>query len=298
MKIVALSNGDLGVRYRAHYWALSQINLEVVHLAVGGPAAFSEKLLRQAKIFRKKGPLVYTRWRFARHAAAPSRAEVANEVEHEIAEHPFYQFTPPASAHFSGFSRALIDHIQNEQPDYIVQMGAGLIPEQFILASPPILNLHPGILPGIRGMDPTFWALYYGREDWLGSTLHLIDKGIDTGKPLLRRRLSFQEGASLASLIRDQILMEMDLLRLFFENPRDCSRHDHGGSNLSIYRSTWSREEFEQLKAARWRGPVDRKYLRSSGEPNVATQFECAGTITNPVKPFESGRAPNRSQLG
>ena len=45
----------------------------------------------------------------------------------------------------------------------------------------PVVNFHAGITPLYRGVHGGYWALAEGRPDLVGSTLHLIDPGIDTG---------------------------------------------------------------------------------------------------------------------
>ena len=74
------------------------------------------------------------------------------------------------------------------------------------------LNAHPGILPDYRGMDPTFWAILEERFDHVGSTLHLVNQGIDTGAILERRFYRWQGSETMANL--DQCLNEdcFDLL--------------------------------------------------------------------------------------
>jgi folate-dependent phosphoribosylglycinamide formyltransferase PurN len=46
----------------------------------------------------------------------------------------------------------------------------------------PVVNFHAGITPLYRGVHGGYWALAEGRRDLVGSTLHLIDQGIDTGE--------------------------------------------------------------------------------------------------------------------
>jgi hypothetical protein len=71
------------------------------------------------------------------------------------------------------------------EPDVIIQAGAGILrPCLFKIARLGALNLHHGIAPLIRGMDSIYWALWEQRPDWLGSTVHWIDEGIDTGEVL------------------------------------------------------------------------------------------------------------------
>jgi methionyl-tRNA formyltransferase len=45
----------------------------------------------------------------------------------------------------------------------------------------PVVNFHAGITPLYRGVHGGYWALVEGRKDLVGSTIHLIDPGIDTG---------------------------------------------------------------------------------------------------------------------
>jgi methionyl-tRNA formyltransferase len=70
-------------------------------------------------------------------------------------------------------------------PDIIIQAGAGILRRQvFTLPRIATLNLHHGIAPLLRGMFSIYWALWEKRPEWLGSTVHCIDSGIDTGQVL------------------------------------------------------------------------------------------------------------------
>ena len=46
------------------------------------------------------------------------------------------------------------------------------------------INIHAGISPYFRGMACNFWACQYRRPDLVGSTIHLLSKGLDSG-PIL-----------------------------------------------------------------------------------------------------------------
>lgn len=46
------------------------------------------------------------------------------------------------------------------------------------------INIHMGISPYYRGSDCNFWALYDGNSHLVGSTIHLISKGLDSGSML------------------------------------------------------------------------------------------------------------------
>jgi len=45
----------------------------------------------------------------------------------------------------------------------------------------PVLNMHAGITPRYRGVHGGYWALAEGHPEWVGTTVHLVDPGIDTG---------------------------------------------------------------------------------------------------------------------
>ena len=74
-------------------------------------------------------------------------------------------------------------------PDYVISGGAGII-RQDLLDLPRIgfLNIHPGLLPEYRGVDPVLWTLSEG--GMLGATLHLMSAGIDEGPLFIRRVLT------------------------------------------------------------------------------------------------------------
>lgn len=68
------------------------------------------------------------------------------------------------------------------------------------------VNLHISYLPWNRGSDPNFWS--FVDDTPKGVTIHLIDKGLDTGKIVARRPVTFDEGETLATsyaILREKI---------------------------------------------------------------------------------------------
>jgi methionyl-tRNA formyltransferase len=43
------------------------------------------------------------------------------------------------------------------------------------------INIHAGLSPYYRGTDCNFWALYDNNAHLVGTTIHLLSKGIDSG---------------------------------------------------------------------------------------------------------------------
>ena len=52
---------------------------------------------------------------------------------------------------------------------------------------PPVLNIHPTLLPKYRGPMPPFWIIASGERE-SGVTLHWVDGGVDTGPVLAREK--------------------------------------------------------------------------------------------------------------
>ena len=91
-----------------------------------------------------------------------------------------------------------IEIIRKHKIDILVHLGgAGIVRQPVIEAARlGVLNAHMGLLPAYRGMNVTEWALWNG--DFAGCTVHLIDRGIDTGDILLLYRVDVSGAGSVA----------------------------------------------------------------------------------------------------
>jgi folate-dependent phosphoribosylglycinamide formyltransferase PurN len=75
--------------------------------------------------------------------------------------------------------------LEDLRPAILIQAGVGILrPCVFHIPALGTLNLHHGIAPLIRGMESIYWGLWERRPEWIGSTVHFIDAGIDTGRVL------------------------------------------------------------------------------------------------------------------
>lgn len=55
-------------------------------------------------------------------------------------------------------------------------------------------NIHMGVSPYYRGSSTNFWALYDGRPQYVGATIHLLTTGLDSG-PMLFHALPTAEAS-------------------------------------------------------------------------------------------------------
>jgi folate-dependent phosphoribosylglycinamide formyltransferase PurN len=108
-------------------------------------------------------------------------------------------------------SRRLRRDLRRLAPDFLVLGGGGILsPEIIETARVGVLNAHPALLPWVRGCGVVGHSLEQGIA--LGATVHLVDRGIDTGAVVARRLLAVPPGpASLAALelAADELAAEM-----------------------------------------------------------------------------------------
>jgi methionyl-tRNA formyltransferase len=78
-----------------------------------------------------------------------------------------------------------------KQSDFILSFGfRKIINENFIKKiKKPIFNIHLSYLPFNRGAHPNFWSFI--EKTPAGVSIHKIDKGIDTGNIILRKKIYF-----------------------------------------------------------------------------------------------------------
>jgi methionyl-tRNA formyltransferase len=87
------------------------------------------------------------------------------------------------------------------QPDVIVVAAYGLILPQAVLDLPPYgcLNVHASLLPRHRGASPVTGALLAG-DNVTGSTIMVMDAGMDTGPILTQASLAIEPGETTGTL--------------------------------------------------------------------------------------------------
>lgn len=67
--------------------------------------------------------------------------------------------------------------------DLFIVFGASFIkgPLCDFLVKKQAYNIHIGVSPFYRGAATNFWALYDNRPEYVGATIHLLSKGLDSG---------------------------------------------------------------------------------------------------------------------
>jgi folate-dependent phosphoribosylglycinamide formyltransferase PurN len=108
-------------------------------------------------------------------------------------------------------SAAGVQAVAALDPDLLIHAGAGIIRQPLLDASRlGMVNAHMGMLPFYRGMNVTEWAAFNG--DPIGCSVHLIDKGIDTGDIVLVRPVAADGADDIAALRATVDAAQIELL--------------------------------------------------------------------------------------
>lgn len=90
--------------------------------------------------------------------------------------------------------KEFINRLKAAKVDWVVLAGfMRIIKSVFLKAFPErIVNVHPSLLPSFPGLDAAAQALDYGAK-MTGTTVHLVDQGIDTGAVVAQEAVRIEE---------------------------------------------------------------------------------------------------------
>ena len=107
-----------------------------------------------------------------------------------------------------------IERIAALQPDLVLVKGTRILSESLLSAiRAPVVNMHVGITPLYRGVHGAYWALAQNDPEHAGTTIHYVDKGIDTGRIIAQRKVQFGRGDNFVTYPLLQIAAGIELLK-------------------------------------------------------------------------------------
>ena len=74
----------------------------------------------------------------------------------------------------------------------------------------PILNIHPSLLPKYKGLN-THKRVIKNKEKYSGSTVHLVNAKLDSGKIILQKKIKISKNESDVSLEKKILKIEHKL---------------------------------------------------------------------------------------
>ena len=97
--------------------------------------------------------------------------------------------------------------------DMLLVFGGRIIKSEVISQFPAgIINLHMGLSPDYKGGHCIEWALYHGKPELVGATVHYLDEGIDSGEIIAQFKANPKRGECLAGITMRTIKGGIDLL--------------------------------------------------------------------------------------
>ncbi len=94
----------------------------------------------------------------------------------------------------------------------VIVSGTSILKPRLLRLAPVFINIHAGLTPRYRGAHGAFWAVWEGRPELAGVTVHLIDPGIDTGDIVAQTTIALEPGDNPRTLAARQTLAGLPLL--------------------------------------------------------------------------------------
>lgn len=144
------------------------------------------------------------------------------------------------------------------KPDWVISYGYKYIIKEDVISLIPgkIINLHISYLPWNKGADPNIWSFLENTPK--GVTIHFIDKGLDTGKIILQKKININENNETLRSSYD--LLHKEIQTLFQDNWEKIKKSNIRPKKQRIGGSFHKRVQFEQIKsilgAEGWNIPI------------------------------------------
>lgn len=107
-----------------------------------------------------------------------------------------------------------ISLIRSIDPEIIIVNSTRILSNDLLTSvNSHFINIHSGILPGYRGYSGGYWALVNNDKKNFGSTIHFIDKGIDTGSILCQGLIDIEKEDNYFTYAFLHLAKEIELLK-------------------------------------------------------------------------------------
>lgn len=142
---------------------------------------------------------------------------------------------------------SVINMISDCNPDVIVVDGTRIINESVLSSTSALfLNTHMGITPKYRGVHGGYWALVEGDYNNCGVTIHIVDKGIDTGGILYQNNIKINNEDNFNTYPYHQIAKAIPIIKKAVKD---------------IYNNNLKIKERKDLKSVVWTHPTLFEYM-------------------------------------
>ncbi len=116
-------------------------------------------------------------------------------------------------------SKKSIETIKELNPDVIIVNGTAIISSKVLNSTDGIfINTHVGITPEYRGIHGGYWALINNDVQNFGVTVHVVDKGIDTGSIIYQKTTKIGSDNNFLTYPLHQYKLALPLLKKALDN--------------------------------------------------------------------------------
>jgi len=131
------------------------------------------------------------------------------------------------------------------RPSVVAVSGTRIIGRETLASvRVPFVNMHGGITPLYRGVHGGYWALADGRPDLVGTTVHRVDEGIDTGPVIAQANFQVTAQDSFATYpylhTAAGLPIFVDALRLACSGHLDSGHRVRLPSRLRTHPTIWA----------------------------------------------------------
>lgn len=146
----------------------------------------------------------------------------------------------------------IADVVQGLQPEILLcaHFNQLVSPTIYSLASDYALNIHPSILPDLKGVDPGFYALQENYQR-TGATLHVLAEEFDEGETIAQKTYDVHDSDTLLSLNQSLFDLGSQLLNEHLKNQKKYRQGIKKIDKPSRYDSWPSKKQVNILRKER-----------------------------------------------
>lgn len=136
--------------------------------------------------------------------------------------------------------------ILKHKPDFLISYNYRFIIKKEVLDLLPnrAINLHISLLPYNRGAHPNVWSFL--EDTPKGVSIHLIDKGLDTGDILVQKEIKFD--ADRDTLVSTYESLHQEIQELFKSNWSKIKKQQIKSKKQPNRGSTHATKEFDKIR--------------------------------------------------
>lgn len=150
-------------------------------------------------------------------------------------------------------NKLTVEMVRELQPSFVISFNYRHLVSKEVLELLPdrVINLHISLLPYNRGSSPNFFS--FMDDTPKGVTIHLMDKGLDTGDILCQKEVKFDESQETFTSSYEKLMQEVkDLFKENWEDIRDGRITPVRQSGIGTYNKMRELEVIQEQVPFQW----------------------------------------------